>query len=304
MRSTSQTKPLTDTRIGVLGKGGAGKTTVIVLLAGALAERGYDVCVLDADSTNVGIHQAMGLDRSPMPLMDYFGGTVFSGGAVTCPVDDPTSLPGAEISLDRLPREYHAQNPRGVSLLVAGKIGGQGPGAGCDGPVSKIARDVRVDRGGENPVTLVDLKAGIEDSARGVLTSLDWALVIVDPTSAAIQIAADMKQMVDQIRAGVPPATAHLQDSELVEAARRVFREAKIKGVFGVLNRVRDAEMESHMRAKLEEARVEPIGVIREDHSIAMAWLAGTPLDVITTKKDTEGILRKLEAAEMASWTA
>ena len=105
-----KTKALSGKRIGVFGKGGAGKSTVVVLLAKALRDCGYDVCVLDADSTKVGFHQAMGLGKSPVPLMEYFGGTVFSGGAVTCPVDDPTPLPGAEVSLDRLPEEYCVQN--------------------------------------------------------------------------------------------------------------------------------------------------------------------------------------------------
>jgi len=46
-------------RIGIVGKGGSGKSTVTVLLAKALRKHGYDVCVLDADSTNIGLHQAL-----------------------------------------------------------------------------------------------------------------------------------------------------------------------------------------------------------------------------------------------------
>ena len=297
---TEKTKALSDKRVGIFGKGGAGKSTVVVLLAKVLRDRGYEVCVLDADSTNVGVHQAMGFDESPVPLMEYYGGTVFSGGAVTCPVDDPTSLPKAEVFLDELAQKY-VQSRDGISLLVAGKIGGQGPGAGCDGPISKIARDLKIHRRGEHLVTLVDFKAGIEDSARGVITSLDWAIVVIDPTNASIQMAADMKHMVDQIRAGVLPATDHLQDPELVETAKRVFREANIKDVLYVLNRVRDKEMESYMRRRLEEKGVEPIGVIHEDTSIAMAWLEGKLLDETVVRQDTESIIRELEAAEEAS---
>ena len=297
---TGKMQVLGDKRIGIFGKGGAGKSTVVVLLAKVLRDCGYEVCVLDADSTNVGVHQAMGLDESPVPLMGYYGGTVFSGGAVTCPVDDPTSLPKAEVFLDELAQKY-VQSRDGISLLVAGKIGGQGPGAGCDGPISKIARDLKIHQHGEYLVTLVDFKAGIEDSARGVITSLDWAIVVIDPTNASIQMAADMKHMVDQIRAGVLPATDHLQDPELVETAKRVFREANIKDVLYVLNRVRDKEMESYMRRRLEEKGVEPIGVIHEDTSIAMAWLEGKLLDETVVRQDTESIIRELEAAEEAS---
>ncbi len=46
-------------RIGILGKGGAGKSTLVVLLACVLRRRGYPVCVLDADSTNIGLHRAL-----------------------------------------------------------------------------------------------------------------------------------------------------------------------------------------------------------------------------------------------------
>jgi Mrp family chromosome partitioning ATPase len=90
-------KVLMGKRIGVLGKGGSGKSTVVVLLANALRGRGYQVCVLDADSTNVGLHRALGLNGPPRSLLDYFGGMVFRGGSVTCPVDDPTPLQGAHL---------------------------------------------------------------------------------------------------------------------------------------------------------------------------------------------------------------
>lgn len=182
----SRDRPLTGLRGGVFGKGGAGKSTVVVLLARALRGRGYSVLVLDADSTNVGLAAALGAATEPEPLLAYFGGTmragallrpsVFAGGTVTCPVDDPTVLPGARMSLDALPPACVGRNGDGVYLLVAGKLGPLGPGAGCDGPVAKIARDLRVAGIGPDDVVLVDFKAGLEDSARGALPSIDWAL--------------------------------------------------------------------------------------------------------------------------------
>jgi hypothetical protein len=90
--------PLQGCRLGIFGKGGSGKSTLAVLLARALNARGYEACILDADSTNVGLHQALGVPWPPRPLIEHFGGMVFSGGNVTCPVDDPTPLPGACVS--------------------------------------------------------------------------------------------------------------------------------------------------------------------------------------------------------------
>jgi CO dehydrogenase maturation factor len=285
-------------RIGIFGKGGSGKSTITVLLARALEERGYRVCILDADSTNIGLGQALGFDASPTSLIDYFGGTVFGGGLVTCPVDDPTPLPAAEILLDELSSEFFVQSDEGTVLLSAGKIGDKGPGAGCDGPISKIARDLRVYAGTEHPVTLLDFKAGFEDSARGVITGLDWAVVIVDPTSAAVRMAANMRDMVKQMKAGKMPATAHLKNPKLVEMARRIFGEAMIKDVLFVLNKIEDQEMEIYLRRKLDEEGIEPIGVIHRDPSISLSWLKGTPLDVTKTSQDIREIVEELEAAK------
>ena len=291
---------LSGRRIGIFGRGGSGKSTAAVLFACVLRDRGYEVCVLDADSTNAGLPQALGIDESPTPLLDYFGGMVFSGGAVTCPVDDPTPLVGAEVALDALPGEYCRKNREGIRLLVAGKIGDQGVGAGCDGPIGKIARDLRVRGNADSPVTLVDFKAGFEDCARGIITGLDWAVVIVDPTVASIQMAANMKDMVGQLRAGELPATRHLGSLELVQIANRIYQEASIRGVLYVLNKIRDEEIERYLRRQLAAHGIEPIGVLRDDPEIFNAWLRGNPVDPGKAKKAAEEIIGRLEEAEAA----
>ena len=290
-------KGLAGKRIGVFGKGGSGKSTFVVLLARKLRERGYEVCILDADSTNIGMSGALGIDRTPKTLIDYFGGMVFSGGLVTCPVDDPTPLPEAEFSLDELPSEFYAQSQDGITLLEVGKIGDQGPGAGCDGPISKVARDIKIHQNGEQPVTLVDFKAGFEDSARGVITSLDWAVVVVDPTVAAVEMAASMKDMVRQIKDGVLPATDHLESPELVEWANKIFGQARIKDVLIILNKVQD-ETEEYLQSRLAEKGIEPIGIIHAQTAISISWLKGLPIEVLNTQKELNRIVDAMEAAE------
>ena len=295
---TKREKKLEGKRLGIVGKGGAGKSTITVLVANALQERGYKVCILDADSTNVGLHQALNLENPPASLIDFYGGMVFSGGAVTCPVDDPTPLANAEISLSEIPTTYYADNQDGITLLTAGKIGDLGPGAGCDGPINKIARDVRIHIKGMQPVTLVDFKAGFEDSARGAITSLDWVLVVVDPTMAAIQMAIHMKEMVEKLKAGAPPATEHLESLELKQLAQTIFREAKVKEVLAILNRVNDEDTKAYIRERLLQGGVQPIGTIMEDSRLMVAWLKGFPLESSTLEDGPESIVKALEELE------
>ncbi len=298
MQIDTNKMPLKGKRIGVFGKGGAGKSTLTVLLARALRKRGYPVCVLDADSTNLGLFQIFEVPQPPKPLMDYFGGMIFSGGRVTCPVDDPLPLAAAEIDLESLQPQYYAKSPDGIILLIAGKIGDQGPGAGCDGPVAKVARDLRVYIQGESPVTLVDFKAGFEDTARGVLTSLDSAIVVVDPTIASVELAASMKHMVEQIKADVLPATSHLESPELIAWANKIFVEAAIDDVWFVLNRVQSPEEEKYLRQRLEEKGIQPVGVIYQAPSISLAWLKGTPMEADHAMMEVHQILARLENTE------
>jgi CO dehydrogenase maturation factor len=297
MVNTRNHKSLSGKRIGILGKGGSGKSTVAVVLAKAVRDLGYHVCLLDADSTNIGLAQALGFDHSPETLLEYFGGMVFSGGFVTCPVDDPTPLPGADIYLDKIPPQFFVQKD-GLTLLTAGKIGSLGPGAGCDGPIAKIARDLIIHINAEPVVTLVDFKAGFEDTARGAITSLDWAIVVVDPTLAAIEMASEMYDMIARMKSLELPATLHLESPELVALANKIFIESRIKGVLSVLNKVQNQETEIYMTKELLARSIKPIGIIYEDPSMSIKWLKGKPLVGSEIEQEAQNIAKVLEASE------
>ncbi len=196
------------------------------------------------------------------------------------------------------PSEFYAQTEDGITLLEAGKIGDQGPGAGCDGPISKVARDIKFHQNGEQPVTLVDFKAGFEDSARGVITRLDWAVVVVDPTVAEVEMAANMVDMVRQIKDGVLPATDHLESPELVEWANKIFGQARIKDVLIVLNNCRDEETEEYLQSRLSEKGIEPVGVIHAQTEVSISWLKGLPIESPNTQEEVSKIIDALETAD------
>jgi len=267
-----------------------------VLLAKALAQAGYEVCVVDADSTNEGLAQALGADKTPDSLLDWLGGTVFSGGPVTCPVDDPVPIAGAHVRSGQLPARYFGQTPEGIRVFLAGKIGPLGPGAGCDGPMTKIARDFAFETDDDPaPVTVLDFKAGIEDASRGVITSLDWVIVVVDPSYAGVRAAATMKTMLDQMHAGFLPATRHLASPELVELTCRSYREARTKGALFVLNKVPDADTEHFLWQRLLVAEINVVASIPDEPALRQAWLEGTPLHNSNAEAEAAKIVRALE---------
>jgi CO dehydrogenase nickel-insertion accessory protein CooC1 len=283
-------------RIGIFGRGGSGKSTCTVLLAKAMARAGYSVCVLDADSTNEGLPRALGARQAPDPLLDWFGGTVFSGGSVTCPVDDPVPLAGARVRSTELPARFVGLTAEGIRVLQAGKIGPLGPGAGCDGPMTKIARDFTLETDDPRPVTVVDFKAGIEDASRGVITQLAWVVVVIDPSYAALQAAVTMRSLIQQMKAGRLPATRHLRSPELVEITERQYRSARTRGVRYVLNKVADSDTEYQLWQRLLDAGIQATAVIRDEPDLRRAWLEAAPLESARAAAEAAKIVRAFEA--------
>ena len=135
----------------------------------------------------------------------------------------------------------------------------------------------------------------MEDFARGVITSMDWIITVVDPTIASIQIAENIKNFISRIKAGKLPATEHLEDRELIEEAKRMYKEARIKESFVLLNRIKDEKIEEYVSKKLKERGLRVIGVIYEDPSISLSWLEGRRLEGIKANKDIMRAIKRLE---------
>ena len=103
-------------------------------------------------------------------------------------------------------------------------------------------------------------------------------------------MASNMREMVDQLNAGQHP--------DLVELARRLYRDAQVKGVLFILNKVRDRETENYLRHKLAEHGIEPIGVIHDDPALAVAWLKGMSLAEDSTRSEVRKIAEAVELTQ------
>jgi CO dehydrogenase nickel-insertion accessory protein CooC1 len=182
-----------------------------------------------------------------------------------------------------------------VVLLVAGKLADFGVGAGCDGPFVKIARDLVVRRHGRPMLLLVDLKAGIEDTSRGVVTGMDQLIVICDPSTAGLGMAVAMRQIIDDLSQGAEPATVHIESKEMAELARRLFRESRLRDVHVVLNKVPNLETGNYMTQVLDSAGIKPLAILRHSQTLENAWLMG---DVLPTTEQSDALNAAIDELE------
>ncbi len=163
-------------RLGVVGKGGVGKTTVSGLLARAYADRGLHVVAIDTDSNpNLGLSLGLSLtETEAVPVLPR--STVVGAGGTT----DATTLIA----------EYGRATPAGPTLLSAIKVAEAGAGCTCSGHAT--VRSLLSDALGHVDLTLVDMEAGLEHLSRsgGTLAHADVLLVVCEPTRKSVLTAA------------------------------------------------------------------------------------------------------------------
>ncbi len=255
-------------KISVCGKGGSGKSALVTLLASGMRERGYKVLVVDSDESNSGLYRMLGFDRPPVPLMELAGGkkrvqkemaSRFSSGE-----SEPqmSILAQEEIWLDVLPPEYILERD-GVSLVGIGKILQSLEGCAC--PMGVLSRDFlkKLSLKPEE-VAIVDMEAGVEHFGRGVETSIDSVLVVVEPSFDSLQLA----EKVGSLTAGIG-----------------------INNIWAVLNKVTSGEVASKLEEELRKRNIGVIGSIPYDPEIFQACLEGRPLRGKEAKKEVGRIL-------------
>ncbi len=179
-------------KIAVCGKGGAGKSTIVALLANALKECGYSVFVLDTDESNPGLFRMLGLDKEPRPLLDLLR-RFSSGGAEP----DPEWLARDKISLEDIPSEFLLQS-NGLGFMMVGKI--EDPFQGCACSMADVTRDLMLKLAlKDKEVVLADHEAGVESFGRGVERGVDTVLSVVEPSFESLALAEKIRYMAEGI---------------------------------------------------------------------------------------------------------
>ena len=232
-------------KISVCGKGGSGKSSMVSLLANGARDRGYQVLVVDSDESNTGLYLMLGFDRAPVPLMELIGGK----RSLKQKMSQPEVLAQAEIWLRDIPPDYRLEKD-GIRLLAIGKILQSLEGCAC--PMGVLSREfLKKLRLKDKEIAIVDMEAGVEHFGRGVETSIDNVLIVVDPSLESITLA----ERIDRLATG-----------------------SGVSCTWAVLNKVGSEGMASKLRQELSKREVGVIGTIYSDPEIFEACFEGRPL--------------------------
>jgi len=243
-------------KISVCGKGGSGKSTIVALLANEARARGYRVLVVDSDESNSGLFRMLGFDYPPMPLMELVGGKK----SLKQKMSQSNILTEDHISLEDISPQHLAKKD-GLMLVSIGKILQSLEGCAC--PMGVLSREflkkltLKTDE-----LAIVDMEAGVEHFGRGVETSIDSVLIVVEPPLESVNVG----QKIHELASGIG-----------------------IKNVWAVLNKVPSGEIATRVKAELRERHIEAVGCIYFDADIFRSSLEGKiPVDGVAVREIKE----------------
>jgi len=262
-------------KVSICGKGGSGKSAVAVLLAHELRRRGWRVLVVDSDESNACLHWMLGFHRPPRPLLDLVGGkknvqrgmrSGFDRGE-----DEPkmSVLASPQVRVQDLSQEYVSERD-GLRLVAVGKIHQALEGCAC--PMGVVSREfLKKLRLEPTEAAVVDMEAGIEHFGRGVETSVDAVVGVLEPSLESVLLTERVRQLALGSGARFPGA---------------------------ILNKVASEELAAALADQLKARQIPVLGTVHHHDEIVKACLAGDALDSAIAREEMSSILDALLAGE------
>ena len=243
-------------KISVCGKGGSGKSTVVALLANEARARGYRVLVVDSDESNSGLYRMLGFDQPPVPLMELVGGKK----GLKQKMSQTNVLSEPHIITAHIPEQYLAQRDS-LMLVGIGKILQSLEGCAC--PMGVLSREFLNKLAlQEGELAIVDMEAGVEHFGRGVDTSIDSVLIVVEPPLESVNVGQKIHDLALAIG---------------------------IKNVWAVMNKVPSQEIALRLKTELQKRRIEVVGCIYFDADIFSSSLeGGIPVKGVAVRETRE----------------
>lgn len=188
----------------MVGKTGAGKTTVAALLALGFAGAGRRVLAVDTDlSPNLGLSLGLGADALR--------------GARTVPRALTTGRGTGGISTTQIVDAYGLVSPSGITVFHALAPSETEAGCGCAGhssvnsPLSQVLT--------ETDVAVIDLEEGLDHLNRpaGTLAHVDHLLVVIGPTRKSVLTARRLAEQARQWGVAAVSAVGNLAGPDGVD---------------------------------------------------------------------------------------
>lgn len=229
-------------KIGVVGKGGSGKTTLSWLSALTAQAAGHDVYALDADF-NQHLSAQFGVNRDSItPLSGGRGMLVghVMGTRADISVDEfkKTTKPAAGSRLLRLDREdpfltnYIYTSASGVKLLRIGEFGPEDKGQHCYHGLTAVA-DILLSH--LEPLThgqtlIVDFTAGVDPFASPITENFDAFVLAVEPTLKGVEVARQWRQLLGNNSAPMHVMVNKVQAHSEVDWVRQQLPNEQMAG--------------------------------------------------------------------------
>jgi CO dehydrogenase maturation factor len=239
-------------KISISGKGGSGKSTVTTLLALDFQEKGYRPIVVDSDESNSVLFRLLGMPKPPQPLITLAGGRQMvrellpPGYKPGAPGVSTNVLTQAKITLADLPLANVAKQDN-LNLIIVGKI--NEPLEGCACPMGVLGREFLGKLSlAKNEIVIADMEAGLEHFGRGVESSLDTVLAVVEPSFESVNLA----ERIQHLAGGIG-----------------------IQRFWVILNKVSSKKLQARLETELTSRGIPIIGAIPYDDEVFTACLEG-----------------------------
>lgn len=177
-------------KIGVVGKGGTGKTSTSALLAQACMAQGKSVVAVDTDS-NPNLALSLGLDAAAVDAAPLLPRSLAVGAG------------DGQMSAADLLARYGVATPAGVTLLQTMWVDEAAGGCMC-GSHASVRSLLGAAIEDEVDIAVVDMEAGLEHLSRsgGTLAYADVLLTVMEPTRKAVLTAGRTRDLADEL--GIP----------------------------------------------------------------------------------------------------
>lgn len=229
--------------IAIAGKGGVGKTTLCGMLIQYLADRKKGpVLAVDADA-NSNLNEVLGVEVD-MTLGDIREEIARAEMSTTSPI--PAGMTKADYAEFKFTTAIVEEDD--YDLLVMGRT--QGKGCYCyvngllQAQLTKFQRSY--------PYIVVDNEAGMEHISRGVLPSMETAILVSDCSRRGIQAVGRIARLIEEC-------------------------EFKPKTVGLIVNRAPKGELNEGIKEEIELQGLNLIGVVPQDDTVYECDCAGKP---------------------------